>query len=493
MFFLGKAQESKLGLIMAAIFIATFMTSVETTIVTTAFPTIISSLHGLSMQSWVFATYLLTTALSTPIYGKLADRIGRKPIFTTGLILFTVGSFFCGISTNIYLLIISRAIQGIGAGAVMPITFTIIADLFTYEKRSNMLAINNTAWGISALLGPIIGGFIVDQLSWHWVFFINVPLGLIVLAIVAVSYKEQRITNTSSKLDVKGIITLSILLVSVLLLFQALGTANVNLLFVGVTVAIAIISGYLVISVEKKSNDPILPINLFKNQLFSIQILTALLLSGIQIGFQTYFPMWLQSIYKAPASIAGLAVTPSPVLWLIASFFVGALVKRFSPKQIALPLIIIQMLTYIPLVFSKETFPQMAFYFIAGLTGIVLGIVITMNTLVSQRVVANDSLGTASSMLTLGRTLGQTIATGIFGLVFNIAINWKLSSNSNVKLSQINNYISANNPAAYKGLSAKLLNNIVLTGMHAVFWVVLCIFITVILVNFTDRNKQIVN
>ena len=156
-----QVKKTRLGLIMLAIFISTFMTSVETTIITTSLPTIISELRGLSVQSWVFAAYLLTTALSTPVYGKIADRVGRKVVYILGITLFTIGSMLCGFSPNIYTLIIFRAIQGLGAGAVMPITFTIIADLFSYEKRANMLALNNTAWGISALLGPILGDLLL--------------------------------------------------------------------------------------------------------------------------------------------------------------------------------------------------------------------------------------------------------------------------------------------------------------------------------------------
>lgn len=148
--------------VMIAILLATFMSSVETTIITTALPTIISQLHGLSLQSWVFTVYLLATAISTPIYGKFSDRIGRKPVFLVGLILFTLGSLLSGFAPSMLFLIVTRTIQGLGAGAIMPITFTIIADLFSYEQRANVLALNNTAWGISALAGPLLGGFIVD-------------------------------------------------------------------------------------------------------------------------------------------------------------------------------------------------------------------------------------------------------------------------------------------------------------------------------------------
>lgn len=418
---LGK-QTRKISLVMVAIFIATFMTSVETTIVTTALPTIISELNGLSMQSWVFAMYLLTTAVSTPIYGKLSDRIGRKPIFVTGLIVFSIGSLLCGIASNIYFLILFRALQGIGAGAIMPITFTIIADLFSYEKRSKMLALNNTAWGISALMGPLLGGFIVDKLNWHWIFFINVPLGIIVLLLIIFGLQEKQRESTKEQIDFKGIIGLSGTLVSLLILLQMLGESKLNLRLIVLTVVVFL--GFTIgfVKTEKQALDPLIPLKLFKNNLFKVEILTATLLSGMQMGFQIYFPIWLQAIYKVPASVAGLAITPSPVMWLVTSFFVGSLVKRFSPKKITLPIILIQMLFYLPLIFAKITFPMLMFYVIAGISGAGLGIVITMNILVSQQIVAQKDVGTASSILTLGRTLGQTIMTGIFGLVFNVVI-----------------------------------------------------------------------
>ncbi|MDE7512280.1 MFS transporter [Pediococcus pentosaceus] len=476
---------------MVAIFISTFMTSVETTIITTALPTIISRLNGLSVQSWVFSTYLLTTALSTPIYGKFADRIGRKPIYIIGLILFTLGSLLCGFADNIYVLIFSRALQGLGAGAIMPITFTIIADLFTYENRFFMLALNNTAWGISALLGPLLGGFIVDRLNWHWVFFINVPLGVAVLVTILIGYHENVRTNVKKPVDFKGIFALTLLLLFVLLLFQGLGQTHINWLVSMIELIATVGLIGIFFRAEKQAEDPIIPLTLFKNKIFTIQILTALLLSGIQIGFQTYFPMWLQAIYRASASVAGLAVTPSPVLWLVASFFVGTLVKRWAPKRIAIPIITIQALFYVPLIFAGTSFPQFMFYVIAGITGISLGITITMNTLISQRVVPEQNLGTASSMLTLGRTLGQTIATGIFGLIFNIAINTKLKNYAVIKLSTVNHYINAGNKTMPSAVSTDL-NTIILSGMHAVFFAVLIIFVVVIGLNLSDRNTDVI-
>ncbi|WP_416353783.1 MFS transporter [Agrilactobacillus fermenti] len=489
---MSKAPKTKRTWIVAAIFIATFMTSVETTIVTTALPTIISQLNGLALQSWIFAVYLLTTAISTPIYGKLADNIGRKPIFISGLIVFSLGSFLCGVAPNIIILILCRALQGIGAGAIMPITFTIIADLFDYQQRANMMALNNTAWGISALLGPLVGGVIVAKLNWHWVFFINVPLGILVLILVSVGLKEPTRTKQHLKLDYPGIGLLSLTLLSLLLLFQNLGNVKLQLgLIIGLMV-ITLISGFLFYIVEQRVQEPIMPLNLFKQPLFTIQILTALLLSGVQIGFQTYFPIWLQAIYHVSAAVAGLAITPSPVLWLVTSFFVGPLIKRWSPKRITLPIVCLQLVVYIPLLFAGASFKIIGFYLIAGVTGAGLGIVITMNTLVAQRVVAADHLGTASAMLTLGRTLGQTIMTGVFGLLFNLAINHALTRYSSIHFTMVNQFISQQHHLTLSQSELHVLQQIILAGMHWVFLGAVVLFLLIIWLNLVDKNKKVV-
>ena len=488
-------QENRItnnkNFIMMAILIATFMTSVETTIITTALPTIVSQLNGISLQSWVFATYLLLTAVTTPIYGKFADRIGRKPVFLTGLIIFTIGSFLCGVSNNMTILIIFRALQGIGAGAIMPITFTMIADLFDYQKRSKMLAMNNTAWGISALLGPLLGGYIVDKLSWHWVFFINVPIGILVILIISFKYKEKRKKHIKRPLDIKGILSLSGLLILVLTFFQTLSQANVSSIQMLVILFLIVMFVIAFIIFERQASDPIIPFTLFHNRLFSIQITTALLLSAIQIGFQTYFPMWLQSIYKTTATVGGLSVSPSPIFWLLSSFFVGTLVKRRSPKYITLPLIALMMVAYLPLLFIDSRFNQTIFFVISGITGVTLGITITMNTLVAQRIVPEESLGTASSMITLGRTLGQTLAAGTFGLVFNMSLNSGLKKHATVDQNMIDQSIKG----VYQSPSIAdedTINQIILTGMHTVFSVALILFVIVLIVNLADRNREVI-
>ncbi|WP_125567938.1 MFS transporter [Companilactobacillus insicii] len=476
-------------ILLVSIFIATFMTSVETTVVTTALPAIISDLHGLSIQSWVFAIYLLTTAITTPIYGKLSDGIGRKPIFLTGLFLFTLGSFLCGFATNMYFLVIFRALQGIGAGAIRPITFTIIADMFSFQERSRVMALNNTAWGISALIGPLLGGFIVDRINWHWVFFINVPLGILVFLLILFEFKEEFNKNNILKVDHIGIGLLTMVLLSILLSLQSFGNITPNFIVIISGVLVFLISLYLFIKVEKQSVDPLIPLDMFKSRTFTVQVITALLMSGMQIGFQIYFPMWIQSIYQMPSSVAGLAITPSPVMWLLTSFFTGMLIKRFAPKFITMTVVIIQILFYLILVFNNVQMPVIWFYIISGITGAGLGIVITMNTVIAQELVDDKSVGTASSMVTLGITLGQTVMTGIFGLIFNVSINRNLQSYPEVSASNLNRAISF---SGTKLTDVTDINRILLNSFHNVYVVVIVIFTLLLLLNLWDNKNSVI-
>ncbi len=179
-----EAKPKYVGLITAAILLSTFMSAIEGTVISTAMPTIIGSLHGIKLMSWVFSIYMLMTAVATPIYGKLSDLIGRKPAMLSGLIIFLIGSMMSGVSDSMGTLIFWRAIQGIGAGGIMPVAFTILADLYPIEKRASIMGLNSTAWGVASMVGPLVGGYLVQNLSWHWVFFINLPIGIITIAIL---------------------------------------------------------------------------------------------------------------------------------------------------------------------------------------------------------------------------------------------------------------------------------------------------------------------
>lgn len=471
------------GLVMAAVFIATFMTSVEVTNVTTALPAIISDLHGLAYQSWIMSAYLLTTAITTPIYGKLADTIGRRGIFQWGVVLFTLGTLLSGLAPHIFLLILARALQGIGAGAVMPLTFTIIADYYDFAHRANVLALNNTAWGLSALVGPLIGGFLVDQLSWHWVFFVNVPLGILVFLLIQIGYREPSREHGVLTIDWLGILWLAVTLIALLLGIQALDRQPV---LAGVLLVLALVAGLQLYHQEQKAPDPLIAPKMFHNFTFTVQILTALLLSGVLIGYQVYFPIWLQSLYHLGATTAGLVVTSSSVLWLASSFLVGPLIKRFVPRTMTLWLVAILTLAYLLLTIASPHFPVWAFYVIAMINGTVMGIVISMNTVLSQHLVGKEYVGSATSILTLGRSLGQTVMTGIYGATLTLVIRANLHGTT---FKAVNAAISAN--AAAKSNDPQVAATI-LTGLHGVFVMVVIVMVLVFILNLRDPNRHVI-
>lgn len=477
-----QAVHSKRWMVMLAVFIATFMTSVEVTIVTTALPSIISELHGLAYQSWIMSAYLLTTAITTPIYGKLADSIGRKRVFQWGVIMFTLGSLFSGLSANIYLLIVSRALQGIGAGAVLPLTFTIIADYYSFEERARILALNNTAWGLSALIGPALGGFLVDTLSWHWVFFVNVPLGLIVSGLIWFSYHEQKRQSEKLALDRQGIIFLSLTMIGVLMTVQNLDS---NIWISAVLLLVTLCCLAMLVRTEKRVNNPLISPKLFSNASFSVQIVTTALLSGVLMGYQVYFPIWLQSIYRMPATEAGLVVSSSSIMWLVMAFMVGGVISRFVPKYVTILVALILIAFYAVLIFAGLNFPSWMFYVIAAVNGGTIGLVISMNTVLSQHFVDQSMIGSATSLLTLGQSLGQTIMTGVFGAVLNVVIANKRGS---ISMASINQAISSGQGTVTTNKAA--INNIILQGMHGVFIAVVVLILLVLIVNILDPNKK---
>ncbi|ERL66632.1 hypothetical protein L248_0311 [Schleiferilactobacillus shenzhenensis LY-73] len=468
---------------MAAVFIATFMTSVEVTIVTTALPSIISALNGLAMQSWIMSAYLLTTAITTPIYGKLADAWGRRRIFQWGVLVFTLGSFLSGLAPTMPLLIAARAVQGIGAGAVMPLTFTIIADYYSFRERAQVLALNNTAWGLSALVGPLIGGFLVDTLSWHWVFFVNVPLGLLVAVLIQVGYREKARPAATLQVDWPGILWLAVSLVSLLLGIQMLARTP---LAAAVLLVVAGIGLVLFIRTEKKRADPLIAPTMFANKTFSIQIATAMILSGVLIGYQVYFPIWLQSLYRIGATEAGFVVTSSSVMWLAASFFVGPLIARFVPKRISLLIITVLLLAYASLTVAGLHFPMWTFYVIAMINGTGMGIVISMNTILSQHLVPDTMVGSATSVLTLGRSLGQTVMTGVYGAVLNMVIK---ATRGPIPFARINGVISAKGSRV---APTAAMDRVILTGLHGVFIVVTVMLVACWWINWRDPQRTII-
>lgn len=421
-----KKRETNVLIVTISVFVATFMTAIEGTIVTTAMPTIVGSLHGIEIMNWVFSIYLLTNAMFTPIYGKLADKIGRRSIFIFGTLVFIIGSAMCGFSNTMLTLIISRAIQGIGAGAMMPVALTILADMYSAEKRAKMLGLNSTAWGIASVVGPLTGGVIVDTIGWHWIFFINVPIGLVLIGLVSYYLVEEKQEKDNKKMDIQGSLFLMTMLLTLLLAFQFLSESGFDLKVIGMLGA-TILSIFLFIRAEKNAEDPVISLELFSSRIFIVVNLVAALISGFLMAVEVYIPMWMQGVLGYKAGLGGLVLAPLSILWVYGSSLVGRWMVQHSMKTVLLRTLGIALIGGVSLLVIPMKMPFIVFLVISGITGIGVGGTIVATTVQAQNSVEMDQLGVATSFNTLSKTIGQTVMVSVFGLILNTITRTELA------------------------------------------------------------------
>lgn len=482
-------KKTNVSVITLAIFMTTFMAGIEGTIISTAMPTIVSDLNGLEIMNWVISIFLLMTAVSTPLYGKLADSIGRKPVFLFGIAIFVIGSSLCGLSQNMVELIIFRVIQGLGSGAIQPVAITIIADLYKLEKRAKMLGLNSGFYGVASVIAPLLGGFIVQHLSWHWVFYINVPIGIIAFLLV-VFYLCEPEHHNKSRLDLSGTCWLIVFLLSLMIFLQELGS-NLNPLIMVALFILIICSIFFFFKVEKKATDPIMPLSMLKNKEFTIINLITLLISGVVIGFVFYIPTWMQGINGTNASLAGFAVTPTSLMWVVGSFLIGWMLAKWGIKVTYDYMLFLLILTDIVLLIVPIYTPFWVFCIVAGFNGIAFGAITTASQVRSQVLVGKDEIGVATSFNTLMKYLGQTMMVSIYGITFNTIISRELIKHPNLSQSMMNKIVSSEKALTLPQQLVPQLRNVLFSGLRRVYVVSLIVIILSLVMNQFYKNKKI--
>ena len=484
-------KKTNVPIVTLEIFMTTFMTAIEGTIVSTAMPTIVSDLDGLEIMNWVVSIFLLMTAVSTPLYGKLADSIGRKPVFLFGITLFVIGSSLCGLAQNMVELILFRVIQGLGSGAVQPVAITIIADLYTLQKRAKMLGLNSGFWGVASVIAPLLGGFIVQHLSWHWVFYINVPIGIIAFLLVVFCLKEPK-HNAKSKLDLQGTIWLVILLLALMFFLQDLGEVT-NFVIMAILAALVIVSVIMFFRSEKRAEDPIMPLSMLKDREFLALNLITLLISGVVIGFEFYIPTWMQGINGTSASIAGFAVTPSSLMWIVGSFLIGGMLGRWGIKKTYDYMLLVLVLADLALILVPIYTSFWVFCVIAAFNGIAFGAITTASQVRSQVLVPKEDIGVATSFNTLMKYLGQTMMVSIYGIAFNTMVVQGLNKHPQLNQSMMNKIVSAEKAKTLSVEAIPQLRQILLSGLKAVYVVSLIVIIISLVLNRIYKDRKINN
>jgi EmrB/QacA subfamily drug resistance transporter len=328
-----RADERRRRLVLAACLIATFMAAVESTIVATIIPTIVSDLGGFNLFTWVFTVYLLTQAVTIPVYGRLADIYGRKPVFFVGTAIFLVGTILCGSAWDMPSLICFRALQGCGAGAIQPSAATILGDIYTPAERGRVQGLVSSVFGISAVAGPSLGAFLVQHMSWRIVFWVNVPIGIASIVMLAWFLRED-VQRRSHRIDWAGSLLLLVAFGSLMLaLVQSGSLSGTTLIVLTAIGAVALAALY---RHERSTPEPMLPLELWRNRVIVVGSLGNFTAGAMMMGVSAFLPTHIQGAMGRSAVAGGLVLGAMSVTWALASFVAGRIMMRTSYRLVAI-------------------------------------------------------------------------------------------------------------------------------------------------------------
>ncbi|RKH26049.1 MFS transporter [Corallococcus praedator] len=444
-----------------ALALCLFMAALEMTVVSTAMPTVVSDLGGIQSYAWVFTAYMLSSTITVPIYGKLADLYGRKPVLLFGTGLFLVGSIASGLSTSMDMLIAFRVLQGLGAGAMQPIALTIIGDIYTLEQRAKVQGAFSAVWGIAGLAGPLTGGLIVKYLTWHWVFFINIPIGVVVMGLLVLFFQEELKRKAAARLDYAGAALLSAGVVA--LLFGVQGTGRTLLALP----AAAVLLGAFVF-VELRAAEPVIPMTIFKIPAIAISSTAGALFSAAMFGATTYVPLYVQGVLGGSATMAGGMITPMIVGWPLASLVAGKLMLRtgFRPLIIGglgLSVVGTGLMALLLKPGASLLVPEIAM----GLFGIGLGFTSTALLIAVQTSVGWELRGVATASNMFFRTIGGALGVGLMGGV----LVTHLMKDPRVPVSAANELLGPEHGRGLPPAILETLSGALGTGLSINFWI----------------------
>jgi EmrB/QacA subfamily drug resistance transporter len=389
--------------------ISTLISALDANIMQTASPTIVKQLGGMELFAWIFVVYMLASTVTVPLYGKLSDMYGRKKLLIIAVAIFTLGSILCGMANSIVTLIIYRGVQGIGAGGMIPLSMIIVGDLFSIERRGKIQAVFSSIWAISSIVGPVMGSFFVEALTWRWIFFINVPIG-IATVLCLIPYKEQ-IEFKKTHIDYKGFFLFGI---SITLLLLSTNVKN-SLWYI----IIGIIGLIVFIFVERKESHPFLPVSLFKNKGILMTNLFMLFYCLSFFGTSNFIPLYLQegnhmSIYKS-----GLILLSIAVGWMFGSTPAGKWIMRYGYKSLFIIGSFVTTISGLALYIFIADLSYLGLFLILTIQGVAFGLLFAVGTIASQEFAESHIKGMSTSLQMFLKNIGTSIGVTIMGLIIN--------------------------------------------------------------------------
>ena len=395
------------------------LAALDSTIVATALPTIVGDLGGLSRLAWVVTAYLLAQTVVTPLYGKLGDLYGRKKVVQTAIVIFLAGSVLCGLSQSMTQLIIFRAVQGLGGGGLMVTTQAVVGDIVPLRERGKYQGIFGAVFGLASIAGPLIGGYFTTHLSWRWIFYVNLPLGIIAIAVLAATLPSVT-RRVSHAIDYAGSALLAISLSGIILVTDIGGTTYpwASSLIIGM-IAVTLIALALFLMVERGAKEPVLPLRLFRNSSFTISTVIGLIVGFALFGSVTYLPLFLQIVKGESPTASGLRMLPMMGGMLVTSIISGQVISRRGKYKI-FPILGTATMTLGLFMLSRmntDTSLSTA-AFLMLLLGLGLGMVMQVLIIAAQNAVDYSDLGVATSGATLFRLIGGSVGTAVLGAIF---------------------------------------------------------------------------
>nr|AIA14185.1 drug resistance MFS transporter, drug:H+ antiporter-2 (14 Spanner) (DHA2) family [uncultured bacterium] len=486
----------------AGVITGMFLAALEATVVGTAMPTVIASLGGLNHYSWVFSAYLITATVTVPVWGKLSDLYGRRLLYQIGIAIFLLGSALSGMSTSMMHLVIFRAIQGLGAGALVPLGMTIIGDIYTVTERAKMQALFSGVWGLSSVIGPVVGGFITDQLSWRWVFYINLPVGLLTALILGLALKEPKRTERPA-IDYAGA---ALLIAAITLLMLALveGGAKLSTLFAARNLMLfagAVVLTAIFIRVERRAADPVVPFKLFRNRVVLISVVAGFLAGVAMFGAISFVPLFAQGALEMTATQAGSLLTPLMLSWVGMSIIGGRILIRVGYRPLCIAGFTLLTLGFVLLSMFQRATPRVWLYVDLILIGAGLGLTMLTLLIAVQQAVSRAQLGIATSLNQFSRSIGGAVGVAVMGAVLSAGLASQLSevaSRGNTALTPERAAELSENPNALIDPHARAvlppnvldaLQGSMAGAIHNVFWVGTAFAVLALLVSFYLPRK----